>query len=62
MLSPFYGQCLTLDIGVYRVAELGRLLGNAKESLRAFVERVFANVCVKNIGFLLRENKQDDFH
>ena len=39
-----------------RVAGVGWLLCTAAESLRAFVERKFANVC--NNFFLLRENRK----
>ena len=41
-----------------RVAGVGWLSGTAAESLRAFVERVYANFCDKNIVFLhMRENR-----
>ena len=36
-----------------RAPGLSRLLRTAKESPRAFVERVFTNICVENIVFTI---------
>ena len=41
-----------------RVAGVGWLSCTTAESLRAFIERVFANFCKKNIVLQLRENRQ----